>query len=383
MNRRTRNAQLATCLLISTLTSTLHPLATPLASASTTDSGENPVARIERLKGEIENFKEETDATLTLMNETQEKNRCLENVSSSLKALTHQIDTVGPRNRVSSLTARTRELIKKHESFFTMLNDFSKQNQLSTNNPELKGEQESDEIPLNIDTISESISKINKTFQQQAKDEHLFLVELTATLRHLQRAGAAAKMGLESTKNCAPHLLEKQNDLLDVAQKVLNELEKSRVLIAELQIKRSRILGTLTSASQLMLASKVAQKSGEKADDIVLRLNASLADLSLRNEVERWWFKESVDRGPARGHLSGEKENASKAIEYLRLALAQCDALIARANEVAAMSSSNEQREYNTARSNLEVTLYQRRAALSRWLNDANQSKTTLEIQGN
>lgn len=383
MHRRTRNAQLTTCLLVSTLTSTLLPLAAPLASASPSDSGENPAVRIEKLKGEIENFKVETDSTIALINENQEKTRCLDNVYSGLKSLTHQLDTIGPRNRVSPLAVRTRDLIKKHESFFDMLRDFSKQNQLLTENPDLTEQKESDHRPLNIDKISESIAEINKTFRQQATDEHLFLVELTATLRHLQRAGAAAKVGLESTKRCAPHLIEEQNHLIELGLKVLNELEKARAIIAELQLKRSRIIGSLTSASQLMLASKIAQNSGQMADDIVARLNASLADLSLRNEIERWWFTESVESGPARGHLWGKKENAIKAIESLRLALAQCDALIARAHEVAAMSSSSGQRENNTALSHLEVTLYQRRAALSRWLHDALQATTTSKVQGN
>ena len=376
MNRRTRNIQLPTCLLITTLSSTLHLLAGPLAFAGTKDTEASPVARIERLKEEIESFKVETDTTIALMNEAQEKNRCLEDVYTGLEAFTQKLDSIGPRNRVSSLANRTRDLVRKHSSFFVMLSDFSKQTQLLIENSDLTGENGSDEIRRTTETATQGIAKIGETFQQQANDEHLLLVEITATVRHLQRAGAAATAGLESTKKCATHLVEKQKDLLDVGKKVLNDLEKARALIAQLQLKRSRILGSIASALQLTLTSRVAKKSGKNADDIVARLNASLADLSLSNEVERWWFEESIERGPARGHLWGEKEDATKAIEYLRLAIAQCDALIARSNEIDAMSTSAENQEKNTVRSNLEVTLYQRRSALSRWLKDAYQATT-------
>ena len=376
MNRRTRNTQLTTCLLITTLSSALPLLAGPSAFAGTKETGGSPVARIEKLKEDIESFKAETDATIALMNEAQEKNRCLEDVYMGLNAFTQKIDSIGPRNRVSSLANRTRDLVKKHRTFFVMLGDFSKQTQLLTEHSNLTGDNGSDEITRITETAAQGIVKIGETFQQQANDEHLLLVEITATLRHMQRAGATATAGLESTKKCAPQLVEKQKDLLTVGKKVLNYLEKARALIAELQLKRSRILGSITSALQLKVTSIVAQKSGKTADDIVARLNASLADLSLSAEAERWWFEESIERGPARGHLWGEKADTTKAIEHLRLAIAQCDAFISRANEIDAWSTSAENQEKNTVRTNLENTLYQRRAALGRWLNDAYQAKT-------
>lgn len=352
-------------------------------SAAPTNASDAPAsaaaARMEKVKGEIENLKSETDATLKSIAEIQENNRCLSVVYFGLKALSQQIDSLGERRSVASLADRTRDLVRKHVAFFDTLNAFSKQNLLLVENSDLTRASESQEVSRMVEKASEHIVNLRNQFQTQANEEMIFLADVTATMQRLQRAGASARLGLESAKQCAPHLVEKQTTLLDVGVKVLNNLEKARALIAELQLKRSRILGSLTSGFQKKFAAQLAKASGQKADDLVVKLNASLAELSLRTEIERWWFEESVENGPARGFMSGEKENATKAQETLRLAVANCDAFIARVKEVHANPAWVEQNKVKSVHSGLEIALYQRRAALSRWLEDASRSTTVSE----
>jgi len=388
MKRHVRLVRLSTLLASASFTSTLPLLnshgayantSASAAPSNTSDAPASAAARIEKVKAEIENIKGETDTTLKSITETQEINRCLGNVYSGLKALSQQIDSLSDRSSVASVANRTRDLVKKHAAFFDTLNDFSKQGLLLMGNPDLARAGENEEVSRIIEKASELTVNLRNEFRTQANEEMLFLADVSATMQRLQRAGASARRGLESAKQCAPHLIEKHTTLLDVGVKVLNNLEKARALISELQLKRSRILGSLTSGFQKKFAAQLAQASGQKADELVLRLNASLAELSLRTEIERWWFEESVENGAARGYLSGEKENALKAQETLRLAVANCDSFIARLKEVYANPAWAEQNKNKAIHSGLEIALYQRRAALSRWLEDASRSTTVSE----
>jgi hypothetical protein len=208
------------------------------------------------------------------------------------------------------------------------------------------------------------------------EDEVKFLAEVSSSIQRLQRAGIATKRSLESAKQCAPHLVEKNSNLIDIGLKVLKNLDKARSLIAELQLKRSRILGALTSSLQKKLASQLAEAAGQKSDALITQMNASLAELNLRTEIEQWWFTEGIEKGPARGFLAGPQENGLKASEILRLAIASCDVFIARAKEAHSSPAFNEKMKEKAAHSALEISLYQRREALGRWLEQANRSST-------
>ena len=346
------------------------------AFANTSASPDSVGARLEKVSSEIESLKGDTETTLKSIHELQDTNRCLGVVYSGLTNLSEQLNAMGQRGTVGSISNRTGVLVKKHAEFFESLNEFSKQTLLLIGNHDLSRASSSEEVSRTVNKASELIQNLRQQYQAQAEDEVKFLAEVSSSIQRLQRAGIATKRSLESAKQCAPHLVEKNSNLIDLGLKVLNNLDKARSLIAELQLKRSRILGALTSSLQKKLASQLAEASGQKSDALVTQMNASLAELNLRTEIEQWWFAEGVEKGPARGFLAGPQENGLKASEILRLAIASCDVFIARVKEAHSSPAFNEKLKEKAAHSALEISLYQRREALGRWLEQANRSST-------
>lgn len=347
-----------------------------IAFANTSASPDSVGARLEKVSSEIESLKGDTESTLKSIHELQDTNRCLGVVYSGLTNLSEQLNAMGQRGTVGSISNRTGVLVKKHAEFFESLNEFSKQTLLLIGNPDLSRASSSEEVSRTVNKASELIQNLRQQYQTQAEDEVKFLAEVSSSIQRLQRAGIATKRSLESAKQCAPHLVEKNSNLIDLGLKVLNNLDKARSLIAELQLKRSRILGALTSSLQKKLASQLAEASGQKSDALVTQMNASLAELNLRTEIEQWWFTEGVEKGPARGFLAGPQENGLKASEILRLAIASCDVFIARVKDAHSSPAFNEKTKEKAAHSALEISLYQRREALGRWLEQANRSST-------
>jgi len=346
------------------------------AFANTSASPDSVGARLEKVSSEIESLKGDTESTLKSIHELQDTNRCLGVVYSGLTNLSEQLNAMGQRGTVGSISNRTGVLVKKHAEFFESLNEFSKQTLLLIGNHDLSRASSSEEVSRTLNKASELIQNLRQQYQAQAEDEVKFLAEVSSSIQRLQRAGIATKRSLESAKQCAPHLVEKNSNLIDLGLKVLNNLDKARSLIAELQLKRSRILGALTSSLQKKLASQLAEASGQKSDALVTQMNASLAELNLRTEIEQWWFTEGIEKGPARGFLAGPQENGLKASEILRLAIASCDVFIARVKEAHSSPAFNEKMKEKAAHSALEISLYQRREALGRWLEQANRSST-------
>ena len=346
------------------------------AFANTSASPDSVGARLEKVSSEIESLKGDTETTLKSIHELQDTNRCLGVVYSGLTNLSEQLNAMGQRGTVGSISNRTGVLVKKHAEFFESLNEFSKQTLLLIGNHDLSRASSSEEVSRTVNKASELIQNLRQQYQAQAEDEVKFLAEVSSSIQRLQRAGIATKRSLESAKQCAPHLVEKNSNLIDLGLKVLNNLDKARSLIAELQLKRSRILGALTSSLQKKLASQLAEASGQKSDALVTQMNASLAELNLRTEIEQWWFTEGIEKGPARGFLAGPQENGLKASEILRLAIASCDVFIARVKEAHSSPAFNEKMKEKAAHSALEISLYQRREALGRWLEQANRSST-------
>jgi hypothetical protein len=367
---------LATLLGTLSLSSGFLFIPSQIAFANTSASPDSVGARLEKVSSEIESLKSDTESTLKSIHELQDTNRCLGVVYSGLTNLSEQLNAMGQRGTVGSISNRTGVLVKKHAEFFESLNEFSKQTLLLIGNHDLSRASSSEEVSRTVNKASELIQNLRQQYQAQAEDEVKFLAEVSSSIQRLQRAGIATKRSLESAKQCAPHLVEKNSNLIDLGLKVLKNLDKARSLIAELQLKRSRILGALTSSLQKKLASQLAEASGQKSDALVTQMNASLAELNLRTEIEQWWFTEGIEKGPARGFLAGPQENGLKASEILRLAIASCDVFIARAKEAHSSPAFNEKMKEKAAHSALEISLYQRREALGRWLEQANRSST-------
>lgn len=376
MKSPARFVSLATLLGTLSLSSGFLFIPSQIAFANTSASSDSVGARLEKVSSEIESLKGDTETTLKSIHELQDTNRCLGVVYSGLTNLSEQLNAMGQRGTVGSISNRTGVLVKKHAEFFESLNEFSKQTLLLIGNHDLSRASSSEEVSRTVNKASELIQNLRQQYQAQAEDEVKFLAEVTSSIQRLQRAGIATKRSLESAKQCAPHLVEKNSNLIDLGLKVLNNLDKARSLIAELQLKRSRILGALTSSLQKKLASQLAEASGQKSDALVTQMNASLAELNLRTEIEQWWFTEGVEKGPARGFLAGPQENGLKASEILRLAIASCDVFIARVKEAHSSPAFNEKMKEKAAHSALEISLYQRREALGRWLEQANRSST-------
>ena len=367
---------LATLLGTLSLSSGFLFIPSQIAFANTSASPDSVGARLEKVSSEIESLKSDTESTLKSIHELQDTNRCLGVVYSGLTNLSEQLNAMGQRGTVGSISNRTGVLVKKHAEFFESLNEFSKQTLLLIGNHDLSRASSSEEVSRTVNKASELIQNLRQQYQAQAEDEVKFLAEVSSSIQRLQRAGIATKRSLESAKQCAPHLVEKNSNLIDLGLKVLKNLDKARSLIAELQLKRSRILGALTSSLQKKLASQLAEASGQKSDALVTQMNASLAELNLRTEIEQWWFTEGIEKGPARGFLAGPQENGLKASEILRLAIASCDVFIARVKEAHSSPAFNEKTKEKAAHSALEISLYQRREALGRWLEQANRSST-------
>ena len=376
MKSPARFVSLATLLGTLSLSSGFLFIPSQIAFANTSASPDSVGARLEKVSSEIESLKGDTETTLKSIHELQDTNRCLGVVYSGLTNLSEQLKAMGQRGTVGSISNRTGVLVKKHAEFFESLNEFSKQTLLLIGNHDLARASSSEEVSRTVNKASELIQNLRQQYQAQAEDEVKFLAEVSSSIQRLQRAGIATKRSLESAKQCAPHLVEKNSNLIDLGLKVLNNLDKARSLIAELQLKRSRILGALTSSLQKKLASQLAEASGQKSDALVTQMNASLAELNLRTEIEQWWFTEGIEKGPARGFLAGPQENGLKASEILRLAIASCDVFIARVKEAHSSPAFNEKMKEKAAHSALEISLYQRREALGRWLEQANRSST-------
>lgn len=376
MKSPARFVSLATLLGTLSLSSGFLFIPSHIAFANTSASPDSVGARLEKVSSEIESLKGDTETTLKSIHELQDTNRCLGVVYSGLTNLSEQLNAMGQRGTVGSISNRTGVLVKKHAEFFESLNEFSKQTLLLIGNHDLSRASSSEEVSRTVNKASELIQNLRQQYHAQAEDEVKFLAEVSSSIQRLQRAGIATKRSLESAKQCAPHLVEKNSNLIDLGLKVLNNLDKARSLIAELQLKRSRILGALTSSLQKKLASQLAEASGQKSDALVTQMNASLAELNLRTEIEQWWFTEGVEKGPARGFLAGPQENGLKASEILRLAMASCDVFIARVKEAHTSPAFNEKMKEKAAHSALEISLYQRREALGRWLEQANRSST-------
>jgi hypothetical protein len=376
MKSPARFVSLATLLGTLSLSSGFLFIPSQIAFANTSASPDSVGARLEKVSSEIESLKGDTETTLKSIHELQDTNRCLGVVYSGLTNLSEQLNAMGQRGTVGSISNRTGVLVKKHAEFFESLNEFSKQTLILIGNHDLSRASSSEELSRTVNKASELIQNLRQQYQAQAEDEVKFLAEVSSSIQRLQRAGIATKRSLESAKQCAPHLVEKNSNLIDLGLKVLNNLDKARSLIAELQLKRSRILGALTSSLQKKLASQLAEASGQKSDALVTQMNASLAELNLRTEIEQWWFTEGIEKGPARGFLAGPQENGLKASEILRLAIASCDVFIARVKEAHSSPAFNEKMKEKAAHSALEISLYQRREALGRWLEQANRSST-------
>lgn len=366
---------------IISLVSILFSCSTPHAfaqSSTRSDPNETITARFERLKKEINALKKENDENFDSILRLEEMNRCLNGVVSSISELARQLNDLGGSNAKGSFSDRSRILTQTQSEFFDSLSEFSR-NGLdvfgSSNAPLTSNSPEMNDL---VAEFSVQIHKLRNQYEAQASDEQKFLGDVSLAMRRLKNASFSAQRSLQSAQTCAPQVVEKTRNMLDVSSQVLNNFEKSRALIAELQLKRSRVLGAVAAGFQKKITARLANTSGDAADHLIASMNATLAELSLLNEVEKWWFSEALEKGPARGFLQAQNQDPLKAVEILKLAIARCDDLMTRVKEVNSAKNLGNHSTPPVLNSGLETTLYQRREALNRWLVQAENSlKTT------
>lgn len=334
-------------------------------------------SRFEHLNKEITKIKSETDDARQVVDALKETSNCLRTIHNSITTLADRLTTLGTRGDTSSYAGFTGVLASKHVAFFDSLDDFSKTSLFLTRQADGSTVADNTQLQDHLEKMTMTIAQLKQQFAAQANEEEVHLAKLSQKLIQLKRAIASAESDLEKTRRCAPALEVKSKKLIEDAKHTAAHLSQSRQLIAEIQGKRARVLGALTSSLKKKVIAQLANASQQTADTLVKRINQTLAELHLRSEIERWWFIEVLEQGPARGYLVGPSSNPLKASEALQVAIATSDALIASARELRGETPSNVSTQAYEGESTLERNLFQRREALNRWLR---QTQTSLPI---
>ncbi|NBX16887.1 MAG: hypothetical protein EBR09_05920 [Proteobacteria bacterium] len=341
-------------------------------------NGEPFKERFERLKKEIGQLSADLQQSQKNIQSLKETNNCIHSAYQSLSGLTEQLQSLGRRTDKNSFAFRSGQLAAKHNSFFDSLDEFSKTELTLVQNPDGTTAADKNQLDLLLERIPLSIRQLRSEFEKQTGEEEVYLRELSFQLVNLQKAISQVKRNEDGIRKCTPQLT-------DVAQKLVHEggeasvsLSLSRKLFGELQNKRARVLGAFNYAMQQKISAALAQASGQTANSLIERITLSLEELRLRTEAERWWFKEALQDGPARGFLSGKNADPVKADQNLRLAIAGCDVLLGQLQLHKRTLSPADSNTASPAISDLEQSLYQRRKALTQWLGQVNLSINTV-----
>ncbi len=370
---RVPRPRLTKIIILTTLSFSFLPFDTYAQVAENAPSSAAPSfkERFERLKKEISAIKTETDQDLQTIETLKEAMKCLDVVHHATTNLTRNLHSLSSRSEGFSFSEQASAIAKDHQNFFDALNDFSRASLTLVKKSD--GTLVVDNIQLHdvLQRVALSVTDLAKRFEDQAAKEESILGKLSAKIVELNRAIYEADANIQSVQRCAPALFEKTQRLIADAKNASQTLSLSRSHVAELQKRRALFLGALSSSIQSKIVAQLAVASGQSADALLSGIQRTLAELQLHTEVERWWFKEVLENGPARGFLLGQNSNPLKAAEALTLAIATTDAYIAAANEQKLDTTSS---RAQISLSALESRLYQRRNALGHWLSQANLS---------
>jgi hypothetical protein len=337
-------------------------------------SEESYQARFERLKKEIGQLIDDLRQSQKNIQSLKETNQCIDSVYQSLSGLTEQLQLLGRREDQNSFAYRSGSLVAKHNAFFNSLGEFSKTTLTLVQNPDGTTIVDKRQLAELIERIPQSIRQLRNEFENNAAEEESYLKGLSLQLFKLEKAISKVNNNKSNIQNCTPQFAETAQKLIREGADASASLSTSRKLFADLQNKRARVLGAFHFAMKQKIASALAQASGQTADALTGKINTLLEELRLRSEVERWWFREALQNGPARGLLLGRNSDPLRAEQNLRLAIAGCDFLLSQVQIHKSTLSPADQNSSSAAISQLEQSLYQRRSALTQWLNQVNHS---------